>query len=590
MASAPRFLLAVLLCAIVVPQARALDRDAFSFTRYDLQVTLDPHQHGLAAAGALEVRNISQQPQHEVVLQISSSLHWLSVLAGGAPVEWLSQSYTSDIDHTGLLNEAILKLDKPLAPGDSLRLDVRYAGTVTKNATRLERIGTPSNVALRSDWDAIGDSFTALRGVGFVVWYPVSMNAANLAQGNELFETLREWREREASSALRVHLANAAPRDGDESKFTFVSNGSGGKSGVAITEEFSGVDPVIVLLNDPSESTDRPHVAAFYTAAHTNFARDYIAAAESVIPPLQEWFGAPRRKIVVVELPDPGALPYEAGSYYFVPMQSVTHAAAEVAMARPIVHAMLESPRPWIREGLAGFAQALMRERQAGRRAAVAYLGQFRSALAVAEAQSRSSLSPSEASSAQFPVNGPQPLIKTADEMLLHTKAAYVWWMLRDMVGDRALQAALGQYRAADDRDSAYMQRLITKQLSAKRDLEPFFDDWVYRDPGLPQLRIDSAYVRQTLGAQTVTAVTIENLGETWCEVPVAVRSGNGENTVRVVVAAKNKAIVRVPFEAAPSEAEVNDGSVPEAERRDNVIPVTTSPPAPAVSKLVIPS
>ncbi len=153
------------------------------------------------------MRNISQVPQREVSLQISSSLRWLSVLADGAgaarEVEWLEQSYTSDIDHTGLLNEAIVKLDKPVAPGETLRLNVRYSGTVQKDTTRLERIGTPADIARRSDWDEISDSFTALRGAGFVVWYPVSMDAANLSQGNELFEIMRGWREREASAVLR---------------------------------------------------------------------------------------------------------------------------------------------------------------------------------------------------------------------------------------------------------------------------------------------------------------------------------------------------------------------------------------------------
>ncbi len=144
------------------------------------------------------------------------------------------------------------------------------------------------------------------------------------------------------------------------------------------------------------ETIDRPHVAAYYTAAHTSFARDYMAAAEAVIPPLEDWFGPPRRKVVLVELTDPNALPYDAGAFYFVPMRNVPHAAAEVALARPVVHAMLESPRPWIREGLAAFAQALIRERQAGRRAALAYLGQFSSALAVAESQSHSSLPTAE--------------------------------------------------------------------------------------------------------------------------------------------------------------------------------------------------
>jgi hypothetical protein len=575
-----RVALALLFLAIAALPAMALDRNAFTFTRYNLRVTLDPHQHGLAAEGAVELRNDSKLPQREAVLQISSSLRWLSVLVDGAQVEWLQQTYTSDIDHTGLLNEAIVKLDKPVDPGESVRLNVRYSGTVRKETTRLERIGTPAEVARRSDWDEISDGFTALRGAGFVVWYPVSMEAANLAQGNELFEVLRGWRERESSSLLRVELSRLAPPEAEESKFRFVANGVEGKSGAAISEEFQGVDPVIVLLADPAETTDRPRVSAYYTAAHTSFARDYMAAAESVIPPLEEWFGTPRSKVVLVELTDPNALPYDIGSYYFVPMRSVQHAASEVALARPVTHAIFESPRPWIREGLAGFAQALIREHQAGRRAAVAYLGQFGSALAVAEAQSHGSLVGSEAGSAPPSGIGLQPLITTSDEMFFRTKAAYVWWMLRDMVGDRVLQSALAKYRAVDDHDTAYMQHLIEKQPSAKHDLETFFDDWVYRDRGLPQLRVDSAYVRKTLGGQTVTAVTIENLGEAWCEVPVAVRSAGRENSVRVVVPAKSRAIIRVPFESTPSVAEVNDGSVPEAERRDNIIPVTTSPPA----------
>jgi len=580
-----RLALAVLVYALVALPAMALDRNAFLFTRYDLQVRLDPHQHGLSVEGTVEVRNASRSPQSQVALQISSSLHWLSVLADGAEVEWLEQGYTSDIDHTGLLHEAIVKLDKPLAPGGSLRLNVRYSGTVQKDTTRLERIGTPADIARRSDWDEISDGFTALRGAGFVVWYPVSMDAANLSQGDELFEILRDWREHEASALLRVHLSRAAPAEGDGSKYTFVTNGTESATGPEITSEFRGVDPVIVLLGDPAESTDRPRVAAYCTVPHSNYARDYMAAAETVIPPLEVWFGTPRRKVVIVELTDPNALPYDAGAYYFVPMRSVLPAAAaEVAMARPVAHAMLDSPRPWIREGLTGFAQALIRERQAGRRAALAYLGQFSSALVVAEAESNnlqpSSRPPGENSSAQPPVIAPQSLINTADDVFFRTKAAYVWWMLRDMVGDRGLQWALARYQPAADHDTAYMQRLIEKQDGGKRDLEAFFDDWVYRDRGLPQLRVVSAYVRHTLGEQTVTAVTVENLGGAWCEVPVTVRSAIGENTVRLVVPGKSTAMIRVPFEAAPNEAEVNDGSIPEAERRDNVVPVTVAPPA----------
>jgi hypothetical protein len=319
-------------------------------------------------------------------------------------------------------------------------------------------------------------------------------------------------------------------------------------------------------------------VAAYYTAAHTNYARDYMAAAENVIPLLEEWFGTPAQKVVLVELTDPDALPYDAGAYYFVPMREVPHGAAEVALARPVVHAMLESPRPWIREGLTAFAQALIRERQSGRRAALSYLNQFSAALAVAEAQSHGLLPSGEGDSGQATSIGLQPLVTTSDEVFFRTKAAYVWWMLRDMVGDRALQSALAHYRPADDRDTAYMQRLIETQESPKRDLEAFFDDWVYRDRTLPQLKVDSAYVRQTLGEQTVTAVTIENLGESWCEIPVALRSANGEKMVRVVVPGKGKATVRVALEGAPNEGEVNDGSVPEAEPREHLFPITSTP------------
>jgi len=575
-----RFVLAVVVFVVLALPAVALDRNAFSFARYDLQVTLYPHQHGLAAECALELRNVSKAPQREAVLQISSSLRWLSIVSeDGEQVEWLEQSYTSDIDHTGLLNEAIVKLDEPVAPGESLRLKVRYSGTVKKDATRMERIGTPHNVARRSDWDEISDSFTALRGAGFVTWYPVSMDAANLSQGNELFETLREWREREASAVLHLHISRASQPEGDNSKFIFVANGSQGRTGAEITDDFPGVAPVIVLLDDAAETTDRPKVTAHYTAAHTSYARDYMAAAENVIPPLEEWFGTARRKIVLVELTDPNALPYETGVYYFVPLRSVQRAGAEVAMARLAAHAMFDSPRPWIREGIANFAQAIIRERQAGRRAAIAYLGQFSSALAVGEAQSQRTPAPGETSSTQLSSIGPQPLITTADELFFRTKAAYVWWMLRDMVGERAMRSALAKYNAADDRDTAYVQRLIETQFSPKRDLETFFDEWVYRDRGLPKLRVESAHARQTLGKMTVTAVTIENLGEVGCEVPVFARSGQGENSARVFVPAKGKAIVRVPLDSVPNEVQVNDGSVPEAERRDNVISVTTSYP-----------
>ncbi len=564
--------------AIALP-ACALDRTAFTFKTTDLQITLDPAQHALYAEGTVEVVNRSKLPQRDIVLQISSTLRWSSVLANGEEVEWLQQFYTTDVDHTGALSEAIVHLPKAVEPGATIKLSVRYSGVVTKDATRLERIGTPATVARRSDWDEIGDRFTALRGIGHVAWYPVAMEAVSLEQGNELFDALRNWRE-ERSGLLKVALSRTPLPGDDPAPYLIVTTDEASKPGPVVKAEFRGTDPVVVLLHDAESTTDRPRVAAYYTKSNQIHARDYMAATESVIPALEEWFGTPRTRIMLVELTDPNALPYDVGSIYFAPMRSVVAAGAEVALARPVAHSMIESPRPWIREGLTGFAQAIVREHQAGRRDAIAYLAEFSPALIVAEAQASGATAKESAKPDETPLatTGPQPLVTTNDEIFFRSKAAYVWWMLRDMIGDQPLQLALARYRAEDDRDTGYMQRVLEAQLPKGTSLETFFDDWVYRDKGLPQLKVDSAYVRQTLNGQTVTAVTIHNLGDAWCQVPVAVRGTGGETNVRVVVPAHGKAVVRIPFEKTPTEAEVNDGSVPESEPRDNIVQISAAP------------
>ena len=507
-----------------------------------------------------------------------------------------AQTYTSDIDHTGLLNEAIVKPAAPIAPGATLTLQVRYSGTVQKDTL----VSSASELPPTSPCAAIGmrsviasplcAELASSSGIRSPWTPPTSPRATNFSRLSAIGATAK----------LRPSFACSSHRCPPPVTTTPNSTSSptlrNPQREPPTTQVFRGVDPVIVLLSDAASVTDRPHVAAYFTAAHTEFARDYITAAESVIPPLELWFGSIRRKVVLVELTDPNALPYNLGSYYFVPMRNVQHAAAEVALARPVLHAMFDSPRPWVSEGLAGFAQTLVRERQAGRRAALDYLSQFRSALAVAEVQSHSPVTPGEAASSEAttgystsaapptapapPGIGLQPLVTTSDEIFLRTKAAYVWWMLRDIAGDRALQSALSRYRPADDRDTGYIQRLLEERLSPKRDLETFFDDWVYRDRGLPRFQADSAFVRTTLGGETITAVTVENLSDVWCEIPVFVRSATSESVQRLVLPANGKATVRVPFGPNPKEAVVNDGSVPESEPGVHILPATSTPPA----------
>ena len=67
-------------------QASALDREAFTFTNYDLDVRVEPEQQRLAVRGKLTLRNDSASAQKNISLQVSSTLDWRSIQIGGKPV------------------------------------------------------------------------------------------------------------------------------------------------------------------------------------------------------------------------------------------------------------------------------------------------------------------------------------------------------------------------------------------------------------------------------------------------------------------------------------------------------------------------
>ena len=118
----------------------------------------------------------------------------------------------SDADHTGQLHEAAVPLARPLAPGATAQLDVTYSGTIAPNAQRLLAIGTPDDIALHSDWDAIGPDFTGLRGFGNVVWYPVSSVPVILGDGARLFDEMGEHKLRLAGAHFRLRLTDRIPQ------------------------------------------------------------------------------------------------------------------------------------------------------------------------------------------------------------------------------------------------------------------------------------------------------------------------------------------------------------------------------------------
>src|SRR5271166_1631344 len=116
--------------AVLCVSCFAVDREAFSITNYDLNVRVEPEQHRLGVRGKITLRNDSTAPQKIAVLQISSSLDWRSVTVGGKSVQFLTQPYASDIDHTGSLSEAIVTLPQAVPPKGTIDLDIAYEGVI----------------------------------------------------------------------------------------------------------------------------------------------------------------------------------------------------------------------------------------------------------------------------------------------------------------------------------------------------------------------------------------------------------------------------------------------------------------------------
>ena len=138
-------------------------------------------------------------------------LDWRSIKQGDRQLQFVRQPLTSDIDHTGGLSEAIVTLPQEIAPGATAALEIGYEGVILLDATRLIRIGAPEDSAKSTDWDQIDSTFTGVRGIGHVAWYPIATEVANLSEGDSLFETLERWKRREtgATAQLKITVSTA---------------------------------------------------------------------------------------------------------------------------------------------------------------------------------------------------------------------------------------------------------------------------------------------------------------------------------------------------------------------------------------------
>jgi len=279
---------------------------------------------------------------------------------------------------------------------------------------------------------------------------------------------------------------------------------------------------------------------------------------------IAEWFGDPRSKAQTADIGDANAAPFESGPLLLTPLTRTDPKLAGLVAAHQLTHAAFSSPRPWINEGLAHFAQALYLEHQGGRQTALDYMGLHRSAFSAAD-QKQTSAPKSEDETSHA-------LVNTNDEELYRSKAMCVWWMLRDMVGETGLKKALALYHAEQDREPSYMPRLI--QAQTQKDLEWFFDDWVYRDRGLPEFKVASTFTRKTLPEGYMLTITVANSGTAGAEVPLTVKFAGGEITKRLVVRGKSDGVIRVEVPKLPEEIVVNDGSVPEGDVTNNVFKI----------------
>jgi len=600
-------LLGVLLAASAA-HLYSLDRNAFTITSYRLDAQVDRNSHVLVVAGRLILRNDSKVAQKNASLQVSSQLDWNGIGTDAKPIacdcavwppeqelEWTRQNYTSDIDHTGSLSEAIVNLPRAVAPGASLALDVQYGGRITADATRLTRMGVPQEIALRNDWDQISEAFTAVRGLGYVVWYPVSMDAVSMSDGNAVGAAIAAWKVRHRGSRFFSYVSVSVQNDSDRPCLLSNVAPSGGyfrvgagivggqasdarppevyPQNLGITLQAQGLETIVPAfsLMTTCDKLSRPTVEVNFAPDHSLIAKDYATAAEASEPLLNEWLpDALDHPIRIIELTDANATPYQDGSTLFAPLLSATQQNLQLLMLPTQTAARFSTPRPWMQKGLGLFLQALVQRSTGGREAALKFLDQYEAPLAKAEEIARSA----KVGAAGGPQHSDSDdtLLNTSDELYLRVKGGFVLWMLRDMLDDTALQHALAAYHADADKEPTYFQKLL--EIQTKHDLEWFFDDWVYRDRGLPDFRVATAYARKLLGGnsnQYQATATIENTGDAGAEVPVMIEAAKGEKTVRVLVRAHDKGYARVDLPELPTRVVVNDGSVPESDTSNNV-------------------
>ncbi len=559
------------------------DRQAVAITGLDLDVRLDTAAQQLAARAIVTVRNTGKTPLSRVPLQISSSLNWERIRIAGRDSTSPVATINSDSDHTGQLHEAAVPLPAPLAPGGAIQLDVTYSGTIAATARRLVSFGTPEDSASHSDWDQINSAFTGLRGFGNVAWYPVISVPVMIGDGARLFDEIGRQKLRSVGTGFRLRLTVEFPHD--QAPTIAVVNGNAiplkigdpqssasGLPGIASAD--SG--PSTLTFESPSlfvtTQTSHPgtHLTVYTIPEDEASAKIWLLAADNVSPMIQRWLGSdPRTQLTVLDLPDPEDVPWESGPLLVIPVRNSPPDQLSSILSHSMTHAWMAPTPYWLNEGAANFMGTLWDDHQHRRDQALGTLEASRPALALAEP-------PTPGEGAR------QPLTRATSPVYYRTKATYILWMLRDLVGDDALGAALRASNGVSDKEKATSENASfeagLKSAAPGKNLNWLFADWIDSDHGLPDLTIDKVFPNAVQSGNWLVSVTISNAGYAAAEVPVTVRSATNKTTERVFVPARGTVTPRILVQGKPTEAQINDGTIPETQASVHVMHLDQKP------------
>ncbi|HEY6491574.1 MAG: hypothetical protein WCC26_11210 [Terracidiphilus sp.] len=573
------------------------ERLALAFTAYDLDVHLQTAAHRIAARALVTVRNDGKTPLTRIPLQLSSSLTFEQVRLSGRNAPFSVATLNADTDHTGQLHEAVIPLASPLAPGNSLELDVAYSGSITPSAQRLVALGTPESVALHADWDEISPAFTGLRGFGDVAWYPTASLPVLLGDGSRVFDEIGRHKLSLAHARFRLRLTVEYPRT--EQPTVALINGlsiplsitdpqtpdpdlPGIATGSFETPALGFLAPSLFVAERTAHTG--PDLTAFTTADNDISVQSWITEADAVAPFLHGWLGHhPRAQLTLLDLPDPDDAPFETGALLATSLGTGPADKLDGALVHAFAHAYTlspETPAPaWLNEGLATFLESLWVEKNHGRDRALEMLETDRSALALLEPAS-----PGQSSGT--------PLAVATEPVYYRTKAAYVFWMLRDLTSGEALSSALQLFYFPPPAEPGTTKSLTgntlydcLRQAGVKRDLSWFFSGWVDADKGLPDLSIEDVFPNAAQAGTWLVAVNVTNTGYVGADVPVTVRTANNFVTERVFVPARGHAVERLVVMGPPTQVQLNDGAVPEISASVHVTDVhLQSPDQPAAA------